>query len=178
MKKSCILPPAVVLLTVLLPISVSAQTTRPIQISLYHPVQIFNKDVSVRGIRLNVLYGVNNDLTGIDYGFIVNKLEGDLTGVQFGLVNLVDGNVTGYQDGLVNVVNNDFIGWQNGFVTITKGSLTGLNTGVYTKNGEMHGLQIGVVNITGKLDGLQIGLVNINKSATPHKFLPIINYSF
>ena len=160
-----------------LPLTSLAQSSdRPIQISLFHPVQIHDKDVSITGVRFNLIYGVNQDVYGLDCGFIVNKLEGDLTGLQNGMVNIVEGEVNGYQEGLVNFVKGDFTGWQTGFVNITRGQVVGLNTGFCNFNGGMTGIQFGLVNITETLNGLQIGLVNINHSVDPFKFLPIVNW--
>lgn len=158
--------------------SMAQSSVKPIQISLFYPVQIHDKDVSINGVRFNLIYGVNQDVVGLDCGFIVNKLEGDLTGLQSGMVNIVEGEVNGYQDGFVNFVKGDFTGCQNGFVNITRGKLVGLNTGFCNFNGGMTGIQFGLVNITETLNGLQIGLVNLNLSGDPFTFLPIVNWSF
>ena len=135
---------------------------KPVQIGLFEPVQIFPASTSVKGVRISLNYGVNQDLTGFDWG-LVNRLHGDMTGVQWGFVNLVDG---------------DSYGWQDAFVNITGGRASGLQLGFFNKAGQVHGIQFGIWNQAGTLEGLQIGLLNFNESGNPHGFLPIVNYSF
>ncbi len=169
----------IIIMILSIPLNTLAQSSeKPIQISLFHPVQIHDKDASITGLRFNLIYGVNQDVYGLDIGFIVNKLEGNMTGLQSGLVNIVEGDVNGHQDGFVNLVNGDFTGFQYGFVNITKGKFVGFNTGICNVNGGMSGIQLGLVNITKKLNGIQIGLVNLNRSGNPFSFLPIVNWSF
>lgn len=141
--------------------SMGTAEEKPVQIALFEPVQIFPASTSIKGVRIS-LYGVNQDLTGLDWG-LVNRLHGDMTGYQLGLVNLVGG---------------DSHGWQKGFANITEGRATGLQSGFFNKAGQVHGVQLGIWNQAGTLEGLQIGLLNFNESGTPHGFLPIVNYSF
>ncbi|MBU1881739.1 hypothetical protein KKA08_06860 [bacterium] len=89
---------------------------KPIQISLVNPIQIFPDTDSVTGVRLNLIYGKNADLTGIDVG-IANHLTGSMGGIQWGLVGIVDG---------------DFVGWQDNWINLTKGKFQGLQTGLYS----------------------------------------------
>ena len=145
----------------LLPASCQAEE-KPIQISLFHPVQLFDAATSISGIRFNLIYGVNQNLTGIDLG-LVNKLQGDMRGYQSGTVNLVDDNFEGWQEGTVNIVGGRFFGLQSGF---------------YNSAGDFTGVQFGVWNQVETLHGLQIGLLNFNKSGEPFGFLPIVNFSF
>ncbi|HQO41156.1 MAG TPA: hypothetical protein PK986_11850, partial [Spirochaetota bacterium] len=46
----------------------------PLQLALFNPVQIFDEKCNVYGLRLNLIYGVNSDLYGIDIG-MVNKAD-------------------------------------------------------------------------------------------------------
>jgi hypothetical protein len=147
----------------------------PIQISLFSPVQIVAPDKSVSGVRLDLIYGKNVDVTGIDWG----------------IVNHATGNDAAWQAGAVNLVEKDFLGWQEGWVNLTRGEFTGLQSGGFNQtqsmNGvafgvinvakAMRGVQIGVVNITETMHGLQIGVGNvIQRNKVP--FLPIVNWSF
>jgi hypothetical protein len=138
------------------------QNIHPIQIALYDPIQIYDNDETITGLRINFIYGLNQDLIGVDMG-LVNRLNGNLIGMQSGLVNIVDGNGSGYQTGLVNITKHNYVG---------------LQFGIYNESRTMSGLAFGLVNNTGDLNGLQIGLVNINRSGDPYKFLPIVNWSF
>ncbi len=153
----------------------SAQNPSPIQISLFPPIQIVSADKSVSGLRLDLIYGKNVNVTGVDWG----------------LINQDTGTGFAWQVGAVNLVGKDFTGWQHGWVNITRGEFTGLQSGIFdqteTMNGvafgwinvtkHMHGLQVGLVNVTETMHGLQVGVGNvIQKNKVP--FLPIANWSF
>ena len=148
-----------------------------LQLSLFNPVQIFNDSYNVGGVRINLLYGSNNNMSGLDLG-LINKVKWDYHG--------------GYQGGMVNFVGNDFNGWQDGLVNITRKNLIGLQTGVYNENLSLKGVQYGLVNITEKFSGLQLGLLNytqvfsgvqlgvlnISSRRYPIRFFPIVNVNF
>lgn len=174
-------PPALFLLPLLFaaPAALAATPSipaggKPIQISLYNPVQILPEKESVSGIRLNLLYGKNENVQGLDYGF----------------VNHTTGSELAWQVGAIGYVEKDFFGWQDNWINITNGEFTGFQSGVFnqatTANGvefglvnvtqNMHGVQIGLLNMTQTMHGLQIGLGNIiQKGKMP--FLPIVNWS-
>lgn len=156
----------------------TAPAQSPVQLSLFNPVQIVPESGSVEGVSLGLFYTKNNNLTGLNWTFIANKLTGDMKGLQFGLVNMVDGDVLGYQEGFVNLVKGDFTGWQTGGFNINQSLMHGLQTGLFNKTGSLKGIQFAFVNITDTLNGLQIGLVNLNNSGEPYGFLPIVNWSF
>jgi len=141
---------------------VFAQGTKPVQVSLVNPVQIFREDTSIEGFRINFLYGLNANLKVLDLG-VGNGIKRNVEGVQFGFINYVQGN---------------FLGWQQSAANFTRANYTGFQTGFYNYAGKMNGFQLGLVNHTGSLEGLQIGLVNINESKKPFYILPIINFSF
>ena len=101
-----------------------------IQLSLFNPVQLLDEGASVTGIRLNLIYTVNQDVTGVDWG-LVNKTNGNFLGVSDGAVNIVEGKMTGLQMGFVNV-SNEVQGVQFGFVN---------------KTDSLNGIQIGLVNL-------------------------------
>jgi hypothetical protein len=147
----------------------------PFQLSLFNPVQIVPESKSVSGVRLNLIYGKNQNMTGFDWG----------------IANHTTGNESALQIGVVNIVEKDFTGWQDGAVNLTRGKFTGLQSGLYNESADMHGLaygwvnraknmrgvQIGLVNLTETMHGLQIGVANyIQKGKIP--LLPIVNWSF
>lgn len=95
------------------PLTSSAQSkVKPIQISIWKPVQLFNSGTSIHGIRLTLLYSVNQDVIGMDLAGVVHRLNGDMIGWQEGIVNLIEGDMKGFQDGFVNCVEGDFWGLQ------------------------------------------------------------------
>ena len=147
----------------------------PIQISLFPPVQIVREDRSVGGVRLDILYGKNVNVTGIDWG-LVNHTTGDELAWQDGIVNYVEHNAQGWQDGFVNMTNGEFTGLQSGFFNQSE-SANGVAFGVVNYTKHMHGLQLGILNMTETMHGLQIGVGNvIQKGKIP--ILPIVNWSF
>ena len=167
---------AVLMLVMALFSTTALAEIKPIQLSIWETVQLYDKSTSISGLRLSI-YGVNEDVKGIDFG-LVTKVNGEFLGWQSGIVNLVEGNATGYQDGVFNRVRGDFLGWQTGWVNITESKFTGLQTGLVNMVGDMHGVQFSVVNVADTLYGLQIGIINLNNSGNPFKFLPLVNFSF
>lgn len=136
---------------------------RPIQLSLFTPVQIFPEDDSIIGIRLNLLYGRNASITGLDLGLVNHTTSGISKGWQTGLIGWIDSDFVGLQDNSVNVVKGNFKGFQLGFVN-------------YAKVAE--GFQLGFVNYVESMNGLQIGFLNIIRQEGAFPFFPIINWSF
>lgn len=149
---------------------------RPINLSLFDPVQIVERRADIKGFRFNFAYGVNRRLKGFDVG-LVNRLNGGLKGIQIGAVNWVEGRMVGIQGGWVSYLGSGFEGAQLSVGNYAiKGR--GIQLGAVNYARTMSGLQIGFVNIAERLvDGLQIGLFNIAKNG----FLPIfvfLNFQF
>ena len=136
---------------------------RPIQLSLITPVQIFPEEDSVTGIRLNLIYGRNSSILGLDFGLVNHATSGISMGWQTGLVGIVDADFVGLQDNAVNMVKSNFKGLQWGVVNYAKAA---------------RGLQLGLVNYAERMYGLQIGLVNIITRDSDVPVLPIVNWSF
>jgi hypothetical protein len=147
---------------ILIAAQVQAQT-RPVQVSLVTPIQIFPEKYTITGIRLNLLYGRNVSVQGIDIGLVNHTTTGQFQGLQWGLVGLTDADFTGWQDCAVNVVQVRCEGLQWGLVNYA---------------GNMSGFQLGFVNYAKKMKGLQIGLVNIIKQGGQFPVFPIVNWSF
>jgi len=150
---------------------------KTLQLSLFNPIQVRPEETSIFLLRVNLIYGKNVSVKGLDIG-IVNHCTGGVTkGIQWGLVGFVEG---------------DFIGWQDHFVNISGGTFTGLQSGFYNDldNGEafqfgfinrartVSGFQLGFVNYTESMYGLQIGLINFIKEKDKLPVLPIVNWSF
>jgi hypothetical protein len=133
------------------------------QLSLFTPIQIYSENSSISGLRINLLYGSNATVTGLDWGLVNRTTSGTSSGTQSGLVNIVDANFTGGEEGFVNVVKGDFQGFQFGFVN-------------HANNAK--GFQLGFVNHANKLHGLQLGLINIIQQGGQFPIFPIVNWSF
>jgi hypothetical protein len=113
-------------------VSIPAQAEKhPVQLSLVTPIQIFPEEDTISGVRLNLIYGRNASVTGLDLGLVNHTTTGITKGWQLGLVGVVDSDFLGWQNNQVNVVNGNFEGFQWGFVN-------------YAKRAE--GLQLGFVN--------------------------------
>ncbi len=134
-----------------------------INIALINPIQIFPESTPITGLRLNLLYGKNTTVKGLDIGFVNHTTSGTSKGWQFGLVGLNDANFTGFQDNAVN---------------LTKEKMEGLQFGVFNYAGSMSGVQIGIVNYSQTLYGLQIGILNFINSGGQFPVFPIVNWSF
>ena len=143
--------------------SISSSQEKPIQLSLFTPIQIVPEAQSISGFRFNLIYGKNATVTGLDLG-LVNKTTGMQSGVQWGGVNLTDGGLSG---------------WQSGFVNISKGSSVGLQTGaVNYHQGHFNGLQFSIVNYAATLKGLQLGIINIIGEGGFLPVFPLFNFDF
>lgn len=143
--------------------SVGKAQYKPINVALFNPIQIFPENNSIEGIRINLIYGKNVSMTGLDWGFVNDVGSGGFNGVQFGIANISEGNVVGWQDGLLNIDKNNVKGFQSGW---------------YNSGGHVSGFQLGLVNYAESLYGLQIGILNIIKTGGQFPAFPIINWSF
>jgi len=143
-------------LVLMVSLSTAAAGDAPASLNLWDDVQIAgSSDSSITGVRFNLLYGVNQNITGVDFGFplAVNVVRGDMTGAQFGVFyNQVEGDLLGFQAAVVN------------------------------NSAKVTGVQFGFVNYTQNLHGVQIGLVNINKGGSGYMaqppLFPLVNWAF
>ena len=148
----------------------------PVQLALFDPVQIVKHDQRIGILRIDLLYGKNAGMTGLDVGLI-----GHTTGNQAGLAYCV-----------VNITQGSFTGWQDSFISIADQGFLGLQSGAFNQSKDGHGVQIGLVNVTDRMSGLQFGVVNYTRVMTRGvqigigniileggiPFLPIVNARF
>jgi hypothetical protein len=154
-------------------------STTPVQFALWHPIQVFGEDVSVTGLRLVLISGVNQDVTGLDLLGLASLTRGNQTGLQLGLYDHVGGDLTGWQVGVfANDVNGRARGFQGAGLANRADHGIGFQfAALLNKTKRMRGLQISLVNWTEELEGAQLGLININRKG-PIPFLPIFNFGF
>jgi len=151
-------------LTALMGLSTQAfAQSKPVQLSLFTPVQIFNENVPISGVRLNLIYGRSVSVTGLDLGLVNHTTTGKSMGLQYGLVGIADA---------------DFVGWQDNAVNMVKGNFEGIQSGLVNYAHYANGLQFGFVNYAATMKGLQIGLVNIIGQGGQFPVFPIVNWSF
>ena len=148
----------------------------PIQIALFDPAQIVKNDQSVGILRIDLIYGKNVNVTGLDVG-LINHTTGDQGGLSYGVASIVQGR---------------FVGWQDNFICIADKSFLGLQSGAFNQSKDGHGVQLGFVNVTDRMSGLQVGIVNYTHTMTKGvqigvgnfileggiPFLPIVNARF
>ena len=161
-KKTYSLVGVAMLSVILLTQPILAQE-KPIQLSLFSPIQLFSETEAIAGVRLSLLYGKNTSVSGLDWGLVSHCTSGKSLGVQFGFVGLVDG---------------DFTGWQNTAANITRHNFEGFQWGIVNYAGHASGFQLGLVNYAMSMKGLQSGLVNIRKQGGQFPVFPIVNWSF
>ena len=148
---------------------------KPIQLSLFTPVQLVPEKQGVSAVRLNLIYSVNRSVQYVDLG----------------LVNLTSGGASkGIQWAAVAINKGTFNGWQSGFAAVTQARFEGLQTGVFTSalegqglqwggvnmSDHWSGLQLGIVNYAKRTSGVQVGLVNIIKEGGQFPIFPIVNW--
>jgi hypothetical protein len=141
-------------------------------------------DAHVSGFRFSLLYGENEEMSGLDFGMLsisetstlsgvafvlgVSKVNVEMDGgVAFSLINYHTGRDSGLNAAFVNKVNSAENAVDLGFVNIADGTtmvdIGGLNIANSTT------AQLGFVNVTKRLKGFQFGFVNIANNG----FLPI-----
>ncbi len=153
----------ILIFTILVLPSISSAQTQPVNVALFDPVQIFPDNTSIVGLRINLIYGKNVSMVGLDWGLVNAVGTGGLTGLQWGFVNICDGNAMGFEGGFVNLARKNFEGFQYG---------------LFNSGDQVSGFQLGLVNYAETMKGLQIGLVNIIKTGGQFPVFPIVNWSF
>ncbi len=157
----------------------SAGKFTPFQLAFATPMQIVPENWDVMGLRLNLIYGSNHNVTFLDIG-LLNHTINRQTGIQIGGIwNGVEGEMSGIQvGGIINSAGNTYMmsGIQVGSINLA-GDATGLQVGVFNSANSMQGMQIGVVNNADNLQGAQIGLINLI-TAGPIPFMPVLNVGF
>ena len=136
------------------------QAQAPIQLAFVTPIQIVPESQPVKGLRIDLLYGSNSAMTGLDIGLVNRTTTGPSGGLEWGGVNLTGGKFTGAQIGWVNIGDAN----------------EGLQWGLFNSNKNMNGLQLAVVNYAERIHGVQIGLINIITTGGQFPVFPIVNW--
>jgi hypothetical protein len=144
----------------------------PLQLSFCPPIQLFSSEGSVIGLRLNILVGYSETLTGLDVGTVANQV-GDMKGLQLALGNQAL-SFSGVQVGLANQVGclgpPEPMFDAKGSRVAARSTNSGLQIGLlntvgktlpwepdYTPDVAFVGLQLGVMNIADDIRGVQLG---------------------
>ncbi len=154
-----------------------AAQEKPIQLSLFTPIQIVPENEGVSAVRLNLIYSVNKSVKYFDWGLVNVTSGGPSAGVQWALVAVNKGSFSGWQAAAGAVTQGQFKGLQSGWFTSAKQG-EGVQWGLVNTAEYWNGLQFGIVNYAQRLHGVQIGLVNIISKGGQFPFFPIVNWSF
>jgi hypothetical protein len=168
-------PPLLLAALLLAGAASSARAQSPIQLSLFTPVQLVPATQAVQGLRLNLIYGTNTAVTGLDIGLVNMTTRGPSMGLQYGVANIVTGQFTGWQAGLVTIMNGSQTGLQTSVINMAEAN-EGLQWGGFNSSNQMNGLQLGLVNYARRIHGVQIGIVNIIKEGGQFPVFPIVNW--
>jgi hypothetical protein len=150
---------------------------KPFQLALFNPLQIRGEETSITALRLNLIYGKNVSVTGLDIGIANHCTGGQSLGLQYGLVGFIEGDFMGWQDNGISIVMGRFSGFQSGFYNHC-GQGEGFQMGFVNRATDMRGFQLGLVNYTENMYGLQIGLLNIIQRKETLPIFIIANWSF
>lgn len=153
------------------------QEGKPLQLALFHPLQIREESASITAFRLNIIYGKNVSVTGLDLGIANHCTGGQSVGLQHGLIGFIEGDFMGWQDNAVSITMGSFTGFQSGFYNHC-GRGEGFQMGFVNRATAMRGFQLGLVNYTETMYGLQVGLVNIIHRKERLPVFVIVNWSF
>jgi hypothetical protein len=148
---------------------------KPFQLSWVPGFQVFPQEDAIWGLSLNVLYGIQHDVTGLNLGPFAEATR--LRGVAISIVNTSREYVRGVHMGGGNAVEGHLAGLQFGGANLVEGDLEGMQLGIANSAGGGAGFQLGMVNHTTSMKGLQIGLLNFNEKGWL-RFFPIFNFDF
>lgn len=156
-------------------LAAAARAGMPVQIGVAgDSFQLFSAEREITGLRLNLPYSSNDDVTGIDIGIAGGG--GTIRGIRLNLFNFSSVHSAGIELGFSNY-GETFSGVQFGLFNIVEEETHGLQAGFFNNAGELHGFQLGVINRAGDLHGVQLGLINIVKSGDA-MVLPIVSWGF
>lgn len=143
-------------------------------------------DPHVNGIRFTVIRGRNESVRGADFGLIsvsettnltgfsavmgVGKLNGNLSGLATGAVNLHSGRDRGVNAAFFNQVHAVESGANIGIVNVADDYTMVDVGGVNVSDSSM--VQVGLVNVTKRIKAVQIGLLNVAENG----FLPVFPF--
>lgn len=105
------------------------ENSAPAQISIFEPYAFPPGLNTVRGARLNLIYGDLMNVYGLDCG-LVQRATNQVDALQIGAVNIT-GQTRPFQCALI--LNNSE-------------SMTGIQIGLINLTGELSGIQIGLIN--------------------------------
>ena len=168
------------------------------QFSVLRNYQLVDENKDIVGLRLNVLYGRNTDVSGLDLGLFASssyKFSGiqingwgsdvstEVNGMQIsGIMSFSGDSVTGIQlAGIMNGVRNDVTGLQVGLFNSTGRNIYGIQIGAINnlfQGTSITGLQAGLLNHSMEVQGMQVGLINSASRSIRGIQIGIVNFCY
>lgn len=140
----------------------SSPKITPLQLSIWNPVQLAPENWDVWGLRLNLPYGKNNSVYGIDAG-VVNYTTNGGVAIQVGVIaNWCKKNtLVGVQVSPLFNGSDNFVGIQAGFANVIIGKGNAIQVGFMNGIGlDGNAMQVGFGNAMCSGATVQIGVVN------------------
>lgn len=154
------------------------------QISLTPKLAAKSGDGKKNKVSVNLLWGENESLDGVEVGGLLNRVEKDAKGAQFaGVGNVVGGNVNGLQmSGVFNEAKGNVKGAQlSSIFNATTDTVTGTQmSGIFNRAGSVKGAQFAGIYSEVKNDhsGLQAsGIFNRSEGKAGYQLAGIFNHS-
>lgn len=136
---------ASILLCVLSGCSTPQHKVTPIQLGLYHPVQMFGENYDVDGMRLNLLWTRNQNINGGDFGLGFNECLGKINGLQMAGASVARKGVNGVQLGLLSECGEKLHGVQVGLGAARSSGGAGIRAGGSVLGDSFSGLQLAIL---------------------------------
>jgi len=149
------------LLIATLTASPAMASEKPFNLALISPIALVKPENGVSAVRLNLIYGENTSVKGLDLG-LINRTTTLSSGLQWGFININDG---------------DFKGLQISAFNYNKGTTDGLQWSTFNYAGTAGGLQLAFLNYAQSLQGIQVGLLNIAKTGGRFPVMVIANWN-
>lgn len=154
------------------PLSTESSGWTPFQFAVWHPVQVFDEDTDVYGLRTSLFYGSNRDIYGIDFSLFSNAAD-DIYGLSitaFG--NQLHHGICPFtywkldQNRVPNIHGIQIGGNIVGYIGLLFPFPIGYYAAITTRAGDVDGAQISLVgNSAQKVRGIQLaGIVNYAES--------------
>ena len=119
------------------------------------PTLNINQGEDVKGVRIPVLFGTTEKVTGVDFNIFASDVD-EFTGLQGGIF---------LGAGIFNKVNTRFKGVGLGLINLHGGSSEGFLFGVENHTNEFTGLKVGGFNYSKSKSSYEFGLINYSKEA-------------
>ena len=152
----------------------------PIQFSVYYPMTS-QGDKTINhhyNFSINLFSGRVGAVTGVEFGYLFNRVENDVTGLQFAELMNKSSGVNGVQTGGLANAANTVKGAQSAGLTNIAKNVTGMQiAGIANFADSVKGLQLGgIANFTKTATGMQFGgITNLTKKSKGFQFAGIYN---